>query len=452
MIIKASQRTGARNLASHLMNTKDNEHVTVHELRGVVGQSLHAAFLEIDASTHATRCEKPFFSVSFNPPADAVVSNDDFDKAFEQLENKLGLNGQPRVVVYHEKEARKHAHVVWSRIDVDKQKAVHLSHFKQKCTDISRQLYLEHGWKVPDGLTRKQDRDPFNLSVSEWQCLKRQSIDPKEIKSAIQEAFKYSDGLKGFRYALEEKGLFLAKGDKRGFVAVDHKNNVFSLSRCGGLKPRDLKQSLGSADGLPSVSDTHKKIRKIYNEKALKKVKALKQKHAEALSSINEQKSRLVEVQRAERREIKERQLLELQAKIQSGKARYSKGLKRLFDLVSGRRKRVQLINQTKINILVKRHAKYNLQLQQKHLSQSKELHKQKSQLKNIHLSEREQLAKAIQQVHRTRHINQIRLPQKAFSNKELKQIFERHTVIREDDKKLTQRQVKRNRSPKLER
>ena len=94
MIIKASARSGARNLANHLASTKDNDHVTIHEVRGLVGQSLQAAFLEIDASSHATRCEKPLFSVSFNPPMGAEVTHDQFEKAFNQLEQKLGLVDQ----------------------------------------------------------------------------------------------------------------------------------------------------------------------------------------------------------------------------------------------------------------------------------------------------------------------------------------------------------------------
>ena len=35
MILKASQRGGGQNLAVHLMRTDDNEHVRVHELRGL---------------------------------------------------------------------------------------------------------------------------------------------------------------------------------------------------------------------------------------------------------------------------------------------------------------------------------------------------------------------------------------------------------------------------------
>ncbi len=34
MILKGSQRGNGGQLAKHLMNSSDNEHITVHELRG----------------------------------------------------------------------------------------------------------------------------------------------------------------------------------------------------------------------------------------------------------------------------------------------------------------------------------------------------------------------------------------------------------------------------------
>lgn len=38
MLIKMSQRSGAKNLANHLLSSDENEHVTVHELRGFMAQ------------------------------------------------------------------------------------------------------------------------------------------------------------------------------------------------------------------------------------------------------------------------------------------------------------------------------------------------------------------------------------------------------------------------------
>ncbi|MEQ3673021.1 hypothetical protein [Pseudophaeobacter sp.] len=67
-----------------------------------------------------------------------------FEKAVPAAEQKLGLTGQPRAIVFHEKLGRRHAHCVWSRIDADQMKAIKLSHYKRKLMDVSRELYRTH--------------------------------------------------------------------------------------------------------------------------------------------------------------------------------------------------------------------------------------------------------------------------------------------------------------------
>ena len=46
MILKGNQRAGGAQLAVHLLNADDNEHVTVHGLRGFVADDLNGAFKE----------------------------------------------------------------------------------------------------------------------------------------------------------------------------------------------------------------------------------------------------------------------------------------------------------------------------------------------------------------------------------------------------------------------
>lgn len=50
MILKGSQRSGAKPLAVHLLNERDNDHVTVFELRGFVASDLMGAFREAEAN------------------------------------------------------------------------------------------------------------------------------------------------------------------------------------------------------------------------------------------------------------------------------------------------------------------------------------------------------------------------------------------------------------------
>lgn len=396
MIIKASARSGARNLANHLASTKDNDHVTIHELRGLVGQSLQAAFLEIDASSHATRCEKPLFSVSFNPPIGAEVTHDQFEKAFNQLEQKLGLVDQPRIVVFHEKEARRHAHVVWSRIDVDKSKAIHMSHFKTKCTDISRQLYIEHGWELPKGLERKQDRDPFQVSVAEWQAMNRQNIDPRDIKKLSQDAWQSSDNLSSFKLALEERNLFLARGDKRGFVVLDHQHNVYSLSRVGGVKTKDLKARLGLPDQLDGIEKVSRHIRQSLTQEVRGRIDAMKARHKTEFQPLDDKGTQLVFRQKAERRELSDEQRVKRHLLIKSGRDKFRRGVRGIFDRVSGRHKRLTLINRKKGELLKARQIENREKLIFHQNRERSELQKDIIALRHQQRQERTLLAKRV--------------------------------------------------------
>lgn len=433
MIIKASQRSGARNLANHLANTKDNDHVTLHEIRGLAGQSLQAALLEIDAVSKGTQCYQPLFSVSFNPPQDAKVSEAQFDAAFAKFEKKLGLTDQPRVVVFHEKEGRRHCHVVWSRIDVDRMRAINMSHFKNKCTAISRELYLEHGWAMPKGLQNKAERDPFQLKNSEWQKLKRQGVDPKELKSIIQAAWKLSDNAESFKHALQDSGLFLAKGDKRGFVVVDHTEKVYSLSRHGALKAKELKTRLGEPDDLPSIALTNMRIRSIYTKEMLAKVNSLKNQHKAQLSPYEEKKAEMVKIQRAERREQQDRHRLKRKATMKAVRGRFRKGVMGFFDVVSGRNQRIRLIGRKALDNVKATHTESRHKMIFRHNQERAGLQKEVLEVKDRHVEERKKLAKGIQE---------IRAEQKAEQKHDkLRQGFEDSTLDNGQGKESQEKQ-----------
>ena len=121
MIIKGNQRGGGQALAAHLMNGRDNDHVELHEVRGFASSDLAGAFREIEAAATATKCQQPFFSVSLNPPKGHNATIEDFEKARDLIEAKFpALKDQPRSLIFHEKEGRRHCHAVWSRIDTER--------------------------------------------------------------------------------------------------------------------------------------------------------------------------------------------------------------------------------------------------------------------------------------------------------------------------------------------
>lgn len=344
MILVGNPRGGARDLARHLLK-QENESVEIAELRGFVADDLDGAFQESYAISRGTKCRQFLFSLSLNPPKDAQVSKDQFFSAVDQAESKLGLTGQPRAVVFHEKrgddgDMRRHAHAVWSRINAREMKAVPLPHSKRKMQDVSRELYLEHGWTMPRGLAVSGDRDPRNFSLAEWQQAKRIGKDPREIKTAFQDAWAISDSKAAFTHALQERGYWLCRGDKRGYVALDVHGEVHNIAKRVGVRTKAVRERLGDIDALQSVSDAKQEIARAMQRKmdGFKRETAAKErrereeaaKKREALKIRQKQeRAKLIEAQQA--RKIQERD---------ERQARLRKGFLGLWDRLRGERKR----------------------------------------------------------------------------------------------------------------
>ena len=78
MILKGSERGGAKQLAAHLLNDRDNDHIALIELRGFVADDLSHALCESYAISKATKCTQFLFSLSLNPPKDQIAREEDF--------------------------------------------------------------------------------------------------------------------------------------------------------------------------------------------------------------------------------------------------------------------------------------------------------------------------------------------------------------------------------------
>jgi len=255
MILKGSSRGSAKELSAHLMNMADNDHVELYELRGFLAEDLANALQEAECVAKGSRCTKHLFSLSLSPPENAT--DQAYEDAVDRVEKELGLEDHPRAIVFHEKEGRRHAHAVWSRIDHETMTATPLPFFKNKLMGISRDLYLENEWDLPKGILDRESRNPLNFTFQEWQQAKRTNQDPRLTKAVFQDCWKGSDSPQAFRAALEEHGYYLARGDdRRGFVAVDLRGEVYSVPRMVGVKTKEVKERLGNPNDLPSVNET----------------------------------------------------------------------------------------------------------------------------------------------------------------------------------------------------
>lgn len=346
MILVGSQRGGARQLAAHLLNEQDNDHITVAELRGFIANDLDGALVETHAIAGGTRCKQYLFSLSLNPPKDARVDMDALMEAADRAEEALDLNGQPRAIVLHEKEGRRHAHVVWSRINADTMTAINLPHFKKRLNALSHEFFLENGWTLPEGYRTNGWKNPLNFSLAEWQQAKRIGLDPREIKQIFREAWERSDNLPSLRHALEQHGYFLAQGDRRGFVAVDIHGEVYALARWTGLKTKEVNQRLGAPESLPTVKVMRTDIRNRLSASMRGVIREQRERHDGEWREYQEDRWKVIEAQQAERYHLHKQIMERHKAETKARADRFRKGFIGVWDLLTGRSEDIRRENE----------------------------------------------------------------------------------------------------------
>lgn len=410
MILIASQRSGARDLADHLMNDIENDHIELAELTGFMSDDLHGALDEACAISKATQCHKFLFSVSLNPPSDAVVSKEEFQDTADRIAEHLGIPDQPRALVIHEKQGRRHAHVVFSRLDSEELKAIELGLFKAKLRDLSRNLFLEHGWRLPKGLSLYGNKNPLNFTFAEWQQAQRIGVDPREIKQAFQDAWAQSDDLKSLSNALEGKGLFLAKGDRRGFVALDIEGNIYALAKWTGLKAKNVKERLGSPDALPSTEDVRVKLRGERTTQLRGYIAQVKARQSQEMQPFFAERAAMVQAQRVERAHLKAKQDERWTRETKARSDRLNGGLRGLFDRLTGAHQKTILQNEREALAATHRDQEQRNTLILAQMTERKELQSRALKMRRKHKQDRKilarQIASALQSLSRDNHLN----------------------------------------------
>jgi hypothetical protein len=261
VIIKGTSCAGARRLAVHLTRTDTNERAEVKEIRGVVAQDLMGALREMEGVASGARTNKPFYHGSINTRADERLTDEQRAYAIDKLEASLGLTGQARVVVVHEKEGREHCHIVWSRIDLDRMAAISDSHNYRKHEQVARALEKEFGHERVQGAHVERDgkeRPDRTPSHSEMLQADRTGVSPAAAKALMTDLWRETDSGKSFQAALETKWWVLARGDRRDLVAIDSEGGLHSVARrIEGAKAADVRQRFADIDpaSLPSVAE-----------------------------------------------------------------------------------------------------------------------------------------------------------------------------------------------------
>ena len=199
---------------------------------------------------------------------------------------------------------------------------------------------------MPRGLANGKERDPRNFTLEEWQHAKRTGKDPRAIKGAIQDAWAISDSGGAFAHALQERGFKIARGDRRGFVAVHYDGEIYSLPRYAGVKTRQVRDRLGDETALPGVAEVKGRIARDMLA-TMERFRGEQDSQSETRRRDHERcRMALVQRQRAERQFLKDSIEKRRAEESRTRQARFRKGLKGLWDRLRGEHKRIREQNE----------------------------------------------------------------------------------------------------------
>jgi len=179
---------------------------------------------------------------------------------------------------------------------------VQMAHDRLKLRTVAREFARDHGLELPEGMKKDGKRDRFNARARQENLADRQQKERTgkslaEHMADIATCWKETGNGAAFVKALESKGYFLAKGDRRAFVVIDLHGEVHSLSRhlSGVAKSKELKDRLAGypVEKLPDVETAKewaKKQREQYEKQQTPKEPSEVEKRREALKAFQQQR------------------------------------------------------------------------------------------------------------------------------------------------------------------
>lgn len=238
MVIRGAIRSNGRQLSHYLLSTKENEKVEILEVNGELdadAKSLHMALHQMDLTTElSSRTDKGLYHAVLNPAygEDKTMTPERWLEAADIHAANLGFEDARRVIVLHTKKGRTHAHVVYERWDVAKNRMVPNDHSRIK-QDKAR-LEIERALNHKETPFRNKHRP--------------------EMKASIYQLWHSTSTGAQFVHAARENNYIIAGGSgRRPFMVIDAHGRSFDLVRqIKDVRTKDVRERL---QGLPLMGE-----------------------------------------------------------------------------------------------------------------------------------------------------------------------------------------------------
>lgn len=275
MILKGGSRGKPLDLADHVEKTDTNERVVILEMNSGLG-SLAATLRDWQTLSEGTRGKNGLYHLNADPDARYDMTPEKWLRCANVAEEELGLQGQPRAIVMHEKKGRQHIHVIWCRTDLETMTLRDDSFNYLAHERASLRLEREFGHEHVPGKHAKRDREKqpefprSEINHAEWQQAERAALSVDDRRAQNRALKEASDNGASFKSAIEDAGYVLARGDKKDFVLVTAEGSILSLGRELDMKAADLRAFMADVDraALPTAAEAKAMQRARQSEQA----------------------------------------------------------------------------------------------------------------------------------------------------------------------------------------
>lgn len=275
MIIKATRiatKSGAGAVASHVLRGEKNEEIRI--LQGSE-QEMHDAMR--DASAHGAKYGLRHFKIS---PGQEMTS-DHAREILKDLAQEFGFDESRATLLEHKKPRAggkgfdRHWHAVAPEVDPVTGKVLDSSWMRPRHEKIARIAETKLGHDVVPGRWNAAvfsalenegrhevaarvephiatTRPESGYKTAAHQMAQRKGHDLPDDRLAVREAWERSDNAEAFAAALEEQGISIRQGDKRGvYIAERGSDFLGAVHRLVGERAKDVAQRLEAIPPAP---------------------------------------------------------------------------------------------------------------------------------------------------------------------------------------------------------
>ncbi len=357
-IVFSSQRGGNADLATHLLNGHDNEHVEVLEIKGGISDDLHGVMEEWDFQRrHLTKSENGMMTTAINP--DMKQGPWTREMAFDfvnRLGVAFGLQDQSRVVVEHYKEnkdgiMRQHFHVAWNRVDDQNGRVIPIAFDRFKSMGVTRAFCADYGLALSDGYFDKT-KNFKQLTLNDITQHHRTGISREERIEFITDLWRSCDSPKALVAALHDNGYILSQG-RNPYVLVDIFGGQNKLARMvEDAKQKDITAFL-------EKDFPHYKVGK--------DGKPIDNNDPNRLPTVDEAKAKVKDVAKAfelaDMREVVAEKLEQLKIDHGERRAKFDVGIQERKDMLAAERERAFAKLDTEKDNLLKQHKTQDMEV-----------------------------------------------------------------------------------------